>query len=217
MYDQQDLIYPALIKKVLPLGLSGFFAAVVMGAVLSTFNSVLNSAATIFSVDVYKRLIKKDAEEKRLVWIGRSVSSVLAIFAILAAPLVAKAPEGLYQLLQQLNGIFFIPIASIMLAGFFMGRVSAMGAKTALIFGLVYYIVTTFILKLDIHFIHNWGIEFVLNVIIMYTVSYFYPRRNFGIRTAPVKMEMIQWKYAKHLSVVLVVVTILIYILLGRR
>jgi SSS family solute:Na+ symporter len=202
---------------VLPLGLSGFFAAVVMGAVLSTFNSVLNSAATIFSVDVYKRLIRKDAQEKRLVWVGRSVSSILAVFAILAAPLVAKAPEGLYQLLQQLNGIFFIPIASIMLAGFFMKRISAAAAKTALIFGLVYYIVTTFILKLDIHFIHNWGIEFVLNVIIMYTVSYFYPRKNFGIRTAAVKMEMVQWKYAKHLSVVLVVVTILIYILLGRR
>jgi len=116
-----------------------------------------------------------------------------------------------------LNGIFFIPIASIMLAGFFMEKISAAGAKTALIFGLVYYIVTTFILKLDIHFIHNWGIEFVLNVILMYTVSYFYPRTNFGIRTAPVKMEMIQWKYAKHLSVVLVVVTILIYIMLGRR
>ncbi len=216
MYDQQDMIYPALIKKVLPLGLSGFFAAVVMGAVLSTFNSVLNSAATIFSVDVYKRLINKDVKEKRLVWIGRSVSSVLAIFAILAAPMVARAPEGLYQLLQQLNGIFFIPIASIMLAGFFMGRVSAMGAKVALIFGLLYYIITTFILKVDIHFIHNWGIEFVLNVILMFAVSYFYPRKNFGIRTAPIKMEMVQWKYAKHLSAVLVVVTFLIYILLGR-
>jgi len=217
MYDQQDMIYPVLIKKVLPLGLSGFFAAVVMGAVLSTFNSVLNSAATIFSVDVYKRLINKEVKEKRLVWVGRSVSSVLAIFAILAAPMVARAPEGLYQLLQQLNGIFFIPIASIMLAGFFMGRVSAMGAKVALIFGLLYYIITTFILKVDIHFIHNWGIEFVLNVILMFTVSYFYPRKNFGIRTAPIKMEMVQWKYAKHLSAVLVVVTILIYILLGRN
>jgi len=217
MYDEQDLIYPALVKKVLPLGLSGFFAAVIMGAVLSTFNSVLNSAATIFSVDVYKRLIRKDAQEKRLVWIGRSVSSILAIFAILAAPLVARAPEGLYQLLQQLNGIFFIPIASIMLAGFFMGRVSAVGAKSALIFGLLYYIVTTFILKLDIHFIHNWGIEFVLNVIIMFAVSHFYPRKNYGIRTASINMEMVPWKYAKHLSVVLVVVTFLIYILLGRR
>jgi len=216
MYDNQDMIYPALIKKVLPLGLSGFFAAVVMGAVLSTFNSVLNSAATIFSVDVYKRLINKEVKEKRLVWIGRTVSSVLAIFAILAAPMVARAPEGLYQLLQQLNGIFFIPIASIMLAGFFMEKVSAMGAKVALIFGLLYYIITTFILKVDIHFIHNWGIEFVLNVILMFAVSYFYPRKNFGIRTAPIKMEMVQWKYAKPFSVVLVVVTIMIYILLGR-
>jgi SSS family solute:Na+ symporter len=216
MYEDQDLIYPALIKKVLPLGLSGFFAAVVMGAVLSTFNSVLNSAATIFSVDVYKRLIKQDVGEKRLVWIGRSVSSILAIFAILAAPFVARAPEGLYQLLQLLNGIFFIPIASIMLAGFFMEKVSAAGAKSALIFGFLYYILTTVILKIDIHFIHNWGIEFVLNVIIMFSVSHFYPRKNFGIRTAPVKMEMVQWKYARHLSAVLVVVTILIYILLGR-
>jgi SSS family solute:Na+ symporter len=216
MYEKQDMIYPALIKKVLPLGLSGFFAAVVMGAVLSTFNSVLNSAATIFSVDVYKRLINKDVKEKRLVWVGRSVSSVLAIFAILAAPMVARAPEGLYQLLQQLNGIFFIPIASIMLAGFFMEKVSAMGAKVALIFGLFYYIITTFILKVDIHFIHNWGIEFVLNVILMFSVSYFYPRKNFGIRTAAVKMEMVQWKYAKPFSAVLVVITIMIYILLGR-
>jgi len=216
MYDSQDHIYPALIKKILPLGLTGFFAAVVMGAVLSTFNSVLNSAATIFSIDVYKRLLKKDAKEKQLVWVGRTLSSVLAIFAILAAPMVAQAPEGLYQLLQQLNGIFFIPIASIMLAGFFMEKISALAAKSALIFGLIYYIVTTFILKIDIHFIHNWGIEFVLNVIIMYAVSYFYPRKNYGIRTAPIKMEMVHWKYSRHLSAVLVVVTVLIYILLGQ-
>ena len=216
MYDNQDLIYPALVKKVLPLGLSGFFAAVVMGAVLSTFNSVLNSAATIFSVDVYQRLINKDVAERRLVWIGRSVSSVLAIVAILAAPMVSRAPEGLYQLLQELNGIFFIPIASIMLAGFFMEKVSSAGAKAALIFCLIYYIVTNFILKLNIHFIHLWGIEIVLNVIVMYAVSYFYPRRNFGIRTAPVKMEMVPWKYTRHMSVALVSVTILIYVLLGR-
>ncbi len=55
MYEHQDHIYPALIKKVLPVAFVGFFAAVVMGAVLSTFNAVLNSAATIFSIDVYKR------------------------------------------------------------------------------------------------------------------------------------------------------------------
>lgn len=216
MYENQDFIYPALIKKVLPLSFVGFFAAVVMGAVLSTFNSVLNSAATIFSIDVYKRLLHKDATEKRLVWIGRATSSTLAIFAILSAPLVANAPEGLYQLLQQLNGIFFIPIASIMLAGFFLKSISAAGAKTALFFGLIFYIVTTFILKVDIHFIHLWGIEFVLNVIIMFVVSHYYPRTTFNDKADALKVDMHGWKYAYHLSAALVIITIGIYIALGN-
>lgn len=216
LYETQDFIYPALIKKVLPLSFVGFFAAVVMGAVLSTFNSVLNSAATIFSIDVYKRLMNKNASEKRLVWVGRATSSSLAIFAILSAPLVAGAPDGLYQLLQQLNGIFFIPIASIMLAGFFIKNISAAGAKAALFFGLAFYILTTFILKVNIHFIHIWGIEFVLNMIFMFVVSHFYPRTTFNDKADALKVEMKSWKYAYHLSAVLVVVTILIYIALGQ-
>ena len=158
LYQNQDMIYPELIKKVLPLSFVGFFAAVVMGAVLSTFNSVLNSTATIFSEGIYKRLISKDATEKQMVFAGKSISSLLAVVAIVAAPMVAGAPEGLYQLLQQLNGIFFIPIASIMLAGLFLPRVSALGAKTALIFGLAFYLLTTFVFELDIHFVHIWGI-----------------------------------------------------------
>ncbi len=216
MYENQDHVYPALVKKVLPLGMAGFFAAVVMGAVLSTFNSVLNSAATIFSVDVYKRHIKKDADEKRLVMVGRATSSILAFFAILSAPLVAGAPDGLYQLLQQLNGIFFIPIASIMLAGFFVKRISATGAKAALVFGLLFYIITTFILKVEIHFIHVWGIEFVLNMIIMLVVSHYYPGKTFDYRSEAPLIDMKGWRYTRHLSVALVTITILIYILLGR-
>ncbi len=217
MYDNQDFIYPALIKKVLPLSFVGFFAAVVMGAVLSTFNSVLNSAATIFSIDVYKRLLNKGATEKRLVWIGRATSSTLAIFAIMSAPLVANAPEGLYQLLQQLNGIFFIPIATIMLAGFFLKSISAPAAKAALFFGLIFYIVTTFILKVNIHFIHVWGIEFVLNMILMFVVSHFYPRTTFNDKADALKVDMHGWKYAYHLSAALVFITIAIYIALGHQ
>ncbi len=215
MYENQDHIYPALIKKVLPLSFVGFFAAVVMGAVLSTFNSVLNSAATIFSIDVYKRHINKTAPEKKLVWIGRLTSSILAVFAILSAPLVAGAPDGLYQLLQQLNGIFFIPVASIMLAGFFMKKISSAGAKAALFFGLFFYILATFIIKVDIHFIHIWGIEFVLNMIIMIVVSRYYPRRKIINQFHVQKVEMKSWEYARHLSAALVVITILIYIVLG--
>jgi len=216
-YDTQDSVYPELVKKVLPLGFAGFFAAVVMGAVLSTFNSVLNSAATIFSIDVYKRHINREASEINMVWIGKLVSSILAIFAILTAPLVANAPEGLYQLLQQLNGIFFIPIASIMLAGFFIKRVSATGAKAALFTGLAFYILTTFILKADIHFVHVWGIEFILNLAVMLIVSYYYPARHEMDQQSLEIIDMTRWKFAPVFSIILFITTILIYILLGHN
>ncbi|HCO82270.1 MAG TPA: solute:sodium symporter family transporter, partial [Arenibacter sp.] len=118
-FDQQDTVYPQLVKKVLPVWLIGFFAAVIMGAVLSTFNSVLNSVATLFSMDIYKKHIAKNVSDVKLVKIGKVTSAILAVAAIFAAPMVANASDGLYQLLQELNGIFFIPIASILLAGFF--------------------------------------------------------------------------------------------------
>ena len=216
LYENQDMIYPELIKKVLPVSLVGVFAAIVMGAVLSTFNSVLNSAATIFSIDIYKKYFGKSCSDKKLVRVGKLTSTFLAVFAIAVAPMVANAPDGLYQLLQQLNGIFFIPIASIMLAGFFLKNISAAGAKSALFIGLAFYIITTFILKLDIHFVHIWGIEFLLNLAVMFGVSYFYTNdKEIKIDDLHI-LDLKEWKYTKLLSIILCGVTILIYVLLGR-
>ena len=217
LFENQDMIYPELIKKVLPVGLVGLFAAIIIGAVLSTFNSVLNSAATIFSIDIYKEHFGENCTDKKLVKVGKLTSTVLAIFAIIAAPMVANAPDGLYQLLQQLNGIFFIPIASIMLAGFFLKKISATGAKVALFVGLAFYITTTFMLKTDIHFVHIWGIEFLINLAVMFGVSYFYPQdKEFKAKDLHI-LDMKEWKYTKHMSIALCFVTILIYILLGQN
>ena len=212
-YENQDMIYPELIKKIFPTTLIGFFAAIVMGAVLSTFNSVLNSTATIFSIDVYKRHINKKVSDFKMVKIGKLTSAILAIFAILVAPMVANAPDGLYQLLQQLNGIFFIPIASIMLAGFFTSYISTKAANISLFFGLFFYIITTFVLEVNLHFIHIWGIEFLLNMLIMFIFSYFFknvkPKMNIKIT------KQTKWKYSKQLSYMLIFFTLLIYVILG--
>lgn len=213
--DQRDTIYPNLVKRVLPLWMTGFFVAVMVGAILSTFNSALNSAATIFSLGIYKRYINEAASDSRLVWIGKSTSAALAIFAIGIAPFVANAPDGLYQLLQQLNGIFFIPMATVILAGFFFPKVSATGAKAGLIFGLAFYILLYFILEVNLHFVHIWGIEFVLNVAVMHLVSNFSPRINTFKITDVGAVETAQWKYTKPMSWALVLITIVIYFLLG--
>jgi SSS family solute:Na+ symporter len=214
-YADQDFIYPVLIKKVLPLSLIGFFAAVVLGAVLSTFNSVLNSAATIFSLDIYKKMIQPEASDSKLVKVGKLSSLILAVVSILIAPMVANAPEGLYQLMQQLNGIFFIPIASVLIAGFFIPRVSAAGAKVGLFVGFSFYLLTTFAMDVKLHFIHIWGIEFLLNLAVMYLVSLRYPATSKLVMPQS-SLNLQEWKYAKPLAVILCVVTVLIYFLLGR-
>lgn len=214
-YDDQDSIYPRLVKMVLPDWLTGFFVAVMMGAILTTFNSALNSAATVFSLGIFKRYISKSANERRIVSVGKWTSFILAAFAIIIAPFVANAPSGLYQLLQQLNGIFFIPIASVIIAGFLFPRISAVGAKAGLIFGLVFYVFCYYILALDLHFVHIWGIEFVLNIVVMHVFSMIKPvKERFVIIDAKI-LDLNPWKYAKGFSIVLVVITVIIYALLG--
>ena len=61
--EKNDLAYPVLVKKVLPAPLVGFFAAVLVGAILSSFNSTLNSASTLFSIGIYKKDIRPNASE----------------------------------------------------------------------------------------------------------------------------------------------------------
>ncbi len=216
LYDNPDSVYPQLVKKVLPPWLTGFFVAVMMGAILTTFNSALNSAATVFSLGIYKRYIHKAVNEKRIVSIGKWTSAILAVFAIGIAPFVANAPEGLYQLLQQLNGIFFIPIASVIIAGFLFPKVSAFGAKTGLLFGLAFYVITYYVLELELHFVHIWGMEFLLNIIIMHLASWpFTKGKSFKITDAGI-LDISPWKYAIPFSIILVIVTMMMYILLGN-
>jgi SSS family solute:Na+ symporter len=214
-YETPDLIYPMLVKKVLPTYLYGFFAAVILGAVLSTFNSVLNSASTIFCLDIYKKLIDKNASDSKLVKYGKISSVVLAIIAIAVAPMVAYAPEGLYQLLQQLNGIFFIPISSVIIAGIFFKQITTKGAKAGLFFGFTFYILTTFILDLNIHFVHLWGIEFVLNFIIMLVVSTYAGKDKDVNLYVDKDIEEKSWSKVNVAGFILVFLTILIYVLLS--
>jgi solute:Na+ symporter, SSS family len=215
-YDNPDIAYPELVKKVLPQWMTGLFVAVMIGAILSTFNSALNSAATVFSLDIYKKFINKTADDKKTVLMGKITATILAVFAVSVAPFVANAPHGLYQLLQQLNGIFFVPIATVIFAGFFLPKVSSTGVKAGLLFGLCFYVFMNFILQVQLHFVHIWGLEFVLNIMVMHAVSYFYPVQQAYVMFEAKKLDLTEWSFAKPLSVILVVVTVLIYTWLGN-
>ena len=215
-YGHLDQVYPALVKMLLPQWATGFFIAIIAGAVLSTFNSGLNSAATLFSLGIYKKLYKPQASHDQVVRTGKKVSIILAIGSILIAPMVAKAPQGLYQLLQQLNGIFFIPMATMILAALFMPWISTLAAKAGLIFGLLFYIVMQYILQVDLHFVHIWGLEFVLNIVFMSLLSWFYkPSHSYVIKDMRF-VDMSPWKYTLPLGIILMAVTVAVYLVLGN-
>jgi len=144
MLDDDGAVYGMLVREVLPGWLTGFFAAVVVGSILSTFNSVLNSSATLFSLGVYKKILKPAASQHQLVLSGRVCSAVVAALSVFAAPLVFYGKDGLFHVFQELNGIYFIPILAIMLFGLFNRRADGMSALITILTGLCAMIIGTF-------------------------------------------------------------------------
>ncbi|MGF1448590.1 MAG: solute:sodium symporter family transporter [Opitutales bacterium] len=153
-----DDAYPDLVQQVLPGWLAGFFGAVLFGAVLSSFNSTLNSAATIFSLNVYKPL-RKTVGESELIAAGKVFGVVIALASICAAPFISKSGEGLFNLMKQLGSIFCaLPV--VILVGMFNPKVPAIAAKVAFFVGGILYIVLSFVLDnhvfgLEVHWLHT--------------------------------------------------------------
>lgn len=131
-----DAVYGRLVRDVLPWWLSGFFAAVMAGAILSSFNSVLNSSATLFSLGVYKPYVRPEATDREVVRSGMWFGVVAAVASMTAAPFLA-GQESIFGYLQKMNGLYFIPIFAVVVVGMLNRRVPTAAANTALLLGVL--------------------------------------------------------------------------------
>ena len=176
-----DLAYPQLIRDVLPNYASGFFLAVLLGAVFSSFNSLLNSAATLFCLDVYEPWKKSrghtDVSDQHVLKVAKTASIVIALFSFVVAPLLQFAPDGLWQIIRIFTGFYNIPVITIVIVGLFTNHVPALGAKVVIGFHVIAYGILKFVLDdvVTVHFIHLYGILFVTEVLIMLVIRYFFP------------------------------------------
>ena len=237
--ESADSAYPMLVKEVLPGAWVGFFAAVLFGAILSSFNSVLNSSVTLFGIDVYKQHINKDANEKTVVKYGKTFGVALAIAAMFIAPLIANA-GSLFDYLQEINGIYSIPILTIIIVGYLTKRVPAIAAKIGLVSGCVLYIISQFFLKdyfidnalqeaslagiVDTaqlalikvqaypHFLDIMAILFVLNISIMLLIGKLYPREEAFVHEYTKQVDITPWKYTKLVGGIICMIVIGLYI-----
>ncbi|MDA3979062.1 solute:sodium symporter family transporter [Gallibacterium sp. AGMB14963] len=215
--DNPDNAYPRLVQLVLPDLLVGFFAAVVVGAVFSTFSGALNSSVTLFTVNIYKKSLNPKASETQVVRVGKILGLTLAIIAMVAAPLVANSSDGLFYLIQQLQGMFNAPILSVVLVGLLTKRVPAIAAKLGLLFGMSAYIIFNFIIKVDIHFFHLIGLLFVANIIFMLTVGYFYPRQTDYQEVYTEQVDIQPWSLTKPVAVLITLASISMYTFLAQN
>lgn len=221
--------YPELVKAVLPPYLLGFFAAVMVGAILSTFNSVLNSSATLFSKDIYATMINRDPTQRQLVRSGRICSIVLAVGAMASAPLI-DSEGGLYNYLQKINATFFGPLLAVLLLGFFTRSISSIAAKAGLIGGPIAFYLLVFQFgnevqatlrglfgnQDDIHFLHFLALIFILTSLAMWAISRLKPPEKVYDPQPTADVDLTPWRHVKLASALLSIITIGCYVLLAQ-
>ncbi len=210
-----DHAYGMLVNKVLPAPLTGFFAAAMIGAILSSFNSALNSSCTLFSLGLYKGVINPQATEEEVVRSGKRFGWTVAVAAMCIAPLLAKT-TSIFSYLQKMNGMYFIPIFAVVLVGMLTRRVPSLAAKVALVVGFLLIALGYFVPPFDgwvaaMHEFHFLGAVFALLVVMMLVIGRVRPRATDFIQDDVRAVDMTPWRHARPVGAVLALIVLLIY------
>lgn len=164
-----DQAYPEMMK-LLPHGLLGIAFAALVAAIASSLSSMSNSISTIFTMDIYKKLINQNASEHKLVFVGRTTALVAMVIAIvLAKPLVGKSEQA-FQFIQEFTGFFTPGIVVLFLFGFFWKKATASSALTAAISSVV----LSWLFKIympEVPFMDRVGLVFILCCVLAAAVT----------------------------------------------
>ena len=211
---EPDQAYGTLVRNVLPAPLTGFFAAVIVGAILSSFNSALNSTATLFSLGVFARFGSND--EKKTIAAGKICGGVVALLAMTAAPLLSNQ-KSIFDYLQKMNGLYFIPIFSVMLMGMFTKRTPPFAANLALGLGFIVIALGYFTPALskiveNMHQYHFLGAVFAGLILLMAFFGAMFPLKTPWAHEHSGDVDLTPWKFAKPLGIGLAVVVVILYL-----
>lgn len=130
-----DKGYVSMVEDLLPAGLRGLVIAALFGTIQSTVNSVLNSTATILTLDIYKPLINKQATDRQLVRFGFRSSITALLVSIGIAFAIPFFKGGIFQYIQTLNAFFAPPFAAMFLLALFYRKTTRIGSLAALFVG----------------------------------------------------------------------------------
>ncbi len=184
---QYDAAFPVLIKRLIPPGLRGLMLAAIAGAVISSLASMLNSASTIFTMDVYHRLFARQASQQRLVVLGRVMTMLFVVAGCLLAPALAN-PEfgGVFQFIQQFQGYVWPGVVAAFVVAFVVPRAPGAAGVAALLGGPIIYGIFQYFS--DVHFLIQVLLTFVIVCAIMMVITWARPLKE--PKQLPVRSDM---------------------------
>jgi solute:Na+ symporter, SSS family len=206
-----DQAYPVMIREILPAGLTGIMFAALFGAVMSSLDSMLNSAATIFTIDLYGRHWKKDLGQRQLVTVGRVATAVLVVVGCLWAPLVASA-GSVFQYIQMFWGFISPGIVAAFLFGIVSPRTPPFAASGAMLLGIPIYGLLLWLLP-EIAFLHHMMITFLVLAVFMTASTVLRPLAERVSLPETGALDLQAAPYAKTTGALIVAATAVLYII----
>ncbi|XP_053326822.1 sodium/glucose cotransporter 5 [Spea bombifrons] len=132
-----NIAYPKLVIELMPSGLRGLMIAVMMAALMSSLTSIFNSSSTLFTMDIWRK-IRKNADEKELLLVGRIVTVVLVVISVVWIPILQNANSGqLFVYIQSVTSYLAPPVTAVFALAIFWKRANEQGAFWGLMVGLV--------------------------------------------------------------------------------
>ncbi len=211
-----DVAYPALVSAVVPKPIMGFFAAVLFGAILSSFNSVLNSASTMFALDLCKPILLPGKTDTEYVKIAKIYGTVAGIVAIVISPFVAYA-NGITTFLNSIMQFLSLPLLITVLGAILFKKVPNYAPKLITVIHVIAYgafmiIQPTYPTSGEpIHYLYAMAVLFVVEMLIM---AYLNKYKAVPEWEAPHTgtVDLTPWKYRYVVAVAGIALAVVIYI-----
>ncbi len=209
-----DQAYPLLIKNLIPAGFKGFMFAAIFGAIMSSLDSMLNSASTIFTMDLYKRHFKKDASPQSLITIGRMMTAVFVVAGCFIAPQLGHPKfQGIFHYIQDFQGFISPGILAAFVFGLIFKRAPPSAAITALILNVPVYGILHLNYFAHIVFLNKMAITFAILILAMAIVTALRPLQEPKSLPSKGGVDLKPSSLALWLGLAVVAVTIALYII----
>lgn len=211
-----DFAYPALVTAVIPKPIMGFFAAVMFGAILSSFNSVLNSASTMFSLDLY-RSVKHRATDAQCIKVGKIYGTLAGAVAIAIAPFVMYS-TGITTFLNSLSQFVSLPVLFTVFGAILFRRAPKYAPKLITILHIVSYAVFMLVAPCypgtnePIHYMYAMAVLFVVEFSIMWYLNRFHPAEEYVVPHNGT-VDLTPWKYRYVWSIIGALIIVCCYVL----